>query len=71
MASLLSTSNNANTNLVLEDFHKNCKHVYLKLKKNQQLDVLLWHLLKSLRDKNIKRLIKLCNGGKIDHYINP
>ncbi|XP_029348723.1 uncharacterized protein LOC103311925 [Acyrthosiphon pisum] len=59
-----------NTNMVLEAFHKTLKHVYLKGKKNQRLDVLLWHLLKSLRDKNFERLIKLCNGGKVNHYVN-
>ncbi|KAE9522891.1 hypothetical protein AGLY_016702 [Aphis glycines] len=32
-------------------------------KKNQRLDVLLRHLLKSLCDKYFERLIKLCNGG--------
>lgn len=58
------------TNMVLEAFHKTLKHVYLKGKKNQRLDVLLWHLLKSLRDKNFERLIKLCNGGKVNHYVN-
>jgi len=59
-----------NTNMVLEAFHKTLKYVYLKAKKNQRLDVLLWHLLKSVRDKNFERLVKLCNGGKVTHYVN-
>lgn len=59
-----------NTNMVLEAFHKTLKHVYLKGKKNQRLDVLLWHLLKAVRDKNFERLVKLCNGGKVTHYVN-
>jgi len=27
-------------------------------------------LLKSVRDKNFERLVKLCNGGKVTHYVN-
>jgi len=56
--------------MVLEAFHKTLKYVYLKGKKNQRLDLLLWHLLKSVRDKNFERLVKLCNGGKVTHYVN-
>ncbi|KAL4130861.1 hypothetical protein QTP88_008240 [Uroleucon formosanum] len=59
-----------NTNMVLEAFHKTLKHVYLKGKKNQRLDALLWHLLKVVRDKNFERLVKLCNGGKVTHFVN-
>lgn len=59
-----------NTNMVLEAFHKTLKYVYLKGKKNQRLDILLWNLLKTVRDKNFERLVKLCNGGKVTHYVN-
>lgn len=55
---------------VLEAFHKVLKHVYLKGKKNQRLDMLLWNLLKIVRDKNFERLIKLCDVGKVTHYLN-
>lgn len=33
-----------NTNMVLEAFYKTLKYVYLKGKKNQRLDILLWIL---------------------------
>jgi len=59
-----------NTNMNLEAFHKNLKHVYLKEKKNQRLDVLLWHLLKAVRDKNFEHLVKLCDDGKVTPYVN-
>lgn len=56
--------------MVLEAFHKTLKYVYLKEEKNQRLDILLWNLLKTMRDKNFERLVKLCNGGKVTHYVN-
>lgn len=59
-----------NTNMVLEAFHKTLKYVYLKRKKNQRLDILLWNLLKTVRDKNFERLVKLCNSGKVTNYVN-
>ncbi|KAF0754169.1 SWIM-type domain-containing protein [Aphis craccivora] len=59
-----------NTNMVLEAFHKTLKYEYLKGEKNQRLDILLWNLLKTVRDKNFERLVKLCNGGKATHYVN-
>jgi len=59
-----------NTNMVLEAFQKILKYVYLNGKKNQRLDIILWNLLKFVRDKNFERLVKLCNGGKVTHYVN-
>lgn len=61
-----------NTYVYLETFHNTLKHIYSKFqfKKKQRLDMLLWHLLKIVRDKNIERLVKLCSGEKVNDYIN-
>lgn len=56
--------------MVLKSFRKTLKHIYLKGKKNRQLNALLWNLINAVRDKNFERLVKLCNGGKVTHYMD-
>jgi len=58
------------TNRVLEAGQKALKWGYFKGGGNQQLDILLWNLLKSVKEKDFERLVKLCNGGKVTHYVN-
>jgi len=46
------------------------KACLFKRKKNQRYDSLLWHFFKVVKDKHFERLIKLCNGGKVTHFVN-
>jgi len=67
---MLQTSGNVKHQYGFRSFSQNFKACILERKKNQSLDILLWHLLKVVRDKNFERLVKLCNGGKVTHYVN-
>lgn len=59
-----------NTNMVLEAFHKVLKYIYLKGKQNRRVDDLLFYTFQLICDTNFERLTKLCDGGKITHYLN-
>lgn len=54
--------------IVLEKFHKLLEQIFAQFVKNQRLDIMLYHILKVIRDKTFDRRIGL-EEGHVNHYI--
>ena len=63
-ASCYRIGTKANTNMLVESFHRVLKDTYLERKQNRRVDHLLYKLLKIARDKAYEQLIK-AEKGKI------
>ena len=50
----------ANTNMYVESFHREIKHIYLKGKVNKRIDNFIRTLLKYARDKAFDRTAEVC-----------